>query len=67
MNTRTELQSRLQEIQRVVAELPNHEADIAQLHYQLTRLSSWTTRTLNFLATLEMKPEKSEVPNGKLF
>ena len=67
MNSRKELEGRLQEIQRTAAELPDHEADIAQLHYQLTRLSNWTQRTIQFVSTIEMKPEKDEVQNGKLF
>jgi hypothetical protein len=67
MNTRTELQIRLEEIQRTAAELPDHEADIAQLHYALTRLSSWTTRTIQFISTIEIKAEKSEGQNGKLW
>ena len=68
MHTRQELEGRLQEIQRVAAELPNHEADIAQLHWALTRLSSWTQRTIQFISTIDsMKPEKDEVQNGKLF
>ena len=66
MNSRTELQSRLEEIKKTAASLPEPDGDIAQIHYQLTRLSSWTTRTLNVLATLEMKAEKDEVQNGKL-
>jgi hypothetical protein len=67
-NTRKELQIRLQEIQRSASELPDHEADIAQIHYQLTRLSSWTTRTIQFISTIEIKAEeKNEVQNGKLW
>ena len=66
MNTRQELEGRLQEIQRTAAELPGHEADVAELHYALTRLSSWTTRTLNFLTTLEMQPEEKP-HNDSLF
>lgn len=53
MNRRKELEGRLQEIKRTASELPGHEADIAQLHYQLTRLSNWVVRTINFLSTME--------------
>ena len=56
MNTRIELQERLEEIQRVAAELPAYDADVAQLHYALTRLSNWTTRTIQFISTIEMTP-----------
>ena len=67
MNTRTELSARLEEIKKTAASLPEPDGSIAELHYQLTRLSSWTTRTLNFLSTLEMQPENDEVQNDKLF
>ena len=65
MNTRKELEGRLQEIQRTAAELPTHDADIAQLHYALTRLSNWTIRTISFVSTLEMQPEEKH--NDTLF
>jgi len=55
MNTRAELAARLEEILRTAAELPDHEADVAKLHYALTRLSNWTQRTIQYICTMEDK------------
>lgn len=60
MNTRTELQARLEEIKKTAAELPGPEADVAQLHYALTRLSNWTTRTMNFITIMDNPTEPKE-------
>ena len=65
LNTRTELQSRLEEIKKTAASLPEPDGDIAQIHYQLTRLSNWTQRTIQFISTIEMTPEVKN--DGKLF
>ena len=53
MNTRENLRGRLEEIQRSAAALPDHEADVSDLFYKLARLSSWVTRTQNFISTME--------------
>ncbi|MFC1827761.1 hypothetical protein ACFLZQ_07530 [Thermodesulfobacteriota bacterium] len=64
LNTRENLRGRLEEIQRVAASVPDHDADVAQIHYALTRLSNWTIRTISFVSTIEME---AEVQDGKLF
>ena len=58
MNTRQELKARIEEIQRTAAELPEPDGSIAEIHYALTRLSNWTTRTLQFISTIEMQLEE---------
>ena len=60
MNTRKELQGRLEEIQRTAAELPEPDGSIAVIHYALTRLSNWTQRTIQFVSTIEMKAEEKD-------
>ena len=53
MNTRKELDVRLAEIKRAAAALPGADDDVKGIYYELARLSSWTTRTMNFLSTME--------------
>jgi hypothetical protein len=66
MNTRFDLECRLQEIKRTAAGLPEPDGSIAEIHYQLTRLSNWTIRTLQFTGSIDSMKPSEEKNTGKL-
>ena len=65
MNTRFNLECRLQEIKRTAAGLPEPDGSIAEIHYQLTRLSNWTIRTLQFIGSIDSMKPSEEKNTGK--
>ena len=56
----------LQEIKLTAAGLSGPDGSIAEIHYQLTRLSNQTLRTLQFICSIDSIKPSEEKNTGKL-